>query len=61
MALYKPCATIMSSCLIIIMFFTFIEFESQQKLQKYIIPQKSIRILKVIGEGSHHIHTHVHV
>ena len=49
----------MFSCLIIIMFFNFIEFESEKKLQKYIIPQKSIRILNVIGEGSHYMHTHL--
>ena len=35
---------------------TFIEFERQKKLQKYVLPQKSIRILNIIGEGSHVIH-----
>ena len=42
---------------IIIMLYTFVEFERLKKLQKYVIPQKSIRILNIIGEGSHDTHT----
>ena len=36
---------------VLLLFFILIEFERQERLQNCIIPQNSIRILNIIGEG----------